>query len=212
MGCDLCSTIEDSLDLENKYLSKGLYRFINKSGECYINSFLQIFLHNQLITDIITTINQNDINKEQNEGKLINAINKLLSEIRNYVIILNPIEIKEAMICINEDYKSNNADLNDFICDFINELISEIPKKEEYIINIPNNEIASQALTKLINRFYKRNNSIFIELFFGNSLIEYYCIKDHLLDIKFNNFITIDLSLNSFKDKKVIKIEELLDL
>lgn len=211
MGCELCSTI-DSLDLGNEYNnSGGLFRFINKSGECYINSFLQIFLHNKLITDVIYSINQNDINKEQNEGKLINAINKLLTEIQNNVMILNPIEIKDAMICINEEYKNNNADANDFICDFINELISEIPRKEEFKINIPNNEIASQALAKLINRFYKRNNSIFLELFFGNSIIEYYCIKDHLIDIKFNTFITIDLSLYSFKDKKTIKIEELLD-
>ena len=50
-----------------------------------------------------------------------------------------------------------------------------------------------------------------MSFFFGNSLVEYYCIKDHLIDIKFNTFITIDLSLYSFKDKKTIKIEELLD-
>jgi hypothetical protein len=211
MGCNICSAIEDSLDFETKYNAKGLYRFMNKSGECCINSFLQIFLHNQLITDVINSINQKDINKDQNEGKLINAINKLLNEIRNNVIILSPIEIKEAMICINEEYKNNSADANDFICDFISELINEIPKKEEFKINIPSNEIASQALIKLINRFYKKNNSIFIELFFGNSMIEYYCIKGHLLDIKFNTFITIDLGLYSFKDKKTIKIEELLD-
>ena len=211
MGCELCTTVEDELTLEKEYYNDGLYRFMNKSGECYINSFLQIFLHNQLIIDIISKIDEKDINREQNEGKLINAINRLLEEIKNNVTILSPMEIKEAMICLNEEYKKNSGDMNDFICDFINELIAEVPRKEEYVINFPNNEMASKALTKLMNRFYKRNKSIFIDLFCGNSLIEYYCKNSHLIDIKFNTFITIDLSLYSFKDKKSVKIEEILD-
>lgn len=210
MGCELCTTFEDDLSLEKKYDNKSLFRFVNESGECYINSFLQIFLHNKSITDIISKIDEKDINKEQNKGKLINAINQLLDEIKNNVTILSPIKIKEAMICLNEDYKNNSGDINDFICDFINELIAEVPRKEEFIINFPNNEMASKALNKLINRFYKRNKSIFVELFCGNSLIEYYCKNNHLIDIKFNTFVTIDLSLYSFKDKKSVKIEEIL--
>jgi hypothetical protein len=211
MGCEICTTVESDLSLEKKFDNKGLYRFVNKSGECYINSFLQIFLHNKSIIDIISKIDEKDINKEQNEGKLISAINQLFDEIKNNVAILTPIKIKEAMICLNENYNNNNGDINDFICDFINELIAELPRKEELTINLPNNEMASKALTKLINRFYKRNKSIFLELFCGNSLIEYYCKNNHLIDIKFNTFITIDLSLYSFKDKKSVKIEEILD-
>lgn len=211
MGCEICTTVESDLSLEKKFDNKGLYRFVNKSGECYINSFLQIFLHNKSIIDIISKIDEKDINKEQNEGKLISAINQLFDEIKNNVPILTPIKIKEAMICLNENYNNNNGDINDFICDFINELIAELPRKEELTINLPNNEMASKALTKLINRFYKRNKSIFLELFCGNSLIEYYCKNNHLIDIKFNTFITIDLSLYSFKDKKSVKIEEILD-
>lgn len=172
---------------------------------------MHIFLYNKSITDIISKIEEKDINKEQNKGKLITAINQLLKEIKNNTTILSPIKIKEAMICLNEEYKNNSGDINDFICDFINELIAEVPRKEDIIINFPNNEMAYKALNKLINRFYKRNKSIFVDLFCGNSLIEYYCKNNHLIDIKFNTFLTIDLSLCSFKDKKYIKIEEILD-
>lgn len=204
-------TFEDDLILEKQYNNEGLYRFVNESGECYINSFLQIFLNNKLISDILLRIDKKDINKEQNEGKLINAIIQLLEEIKNNITILSPIKIKEAMICLNEDYKNNSGDINDFICDFINELIAEVPRTEEFIINFPKNEIASKALSKLINRFYKRKKSIFVDLFCGNIFIEYYCKYNHLIDIKFNSFITIDLSLYSFKGKKSVKIEEILD-
>jgi len=211
MGCELCTTVENDLCLEKKYDNKGLYRFENKNGECYINSFLQIFLHNKSIIDIISKIDEKDINKEQNEGKLISSINQILEEIKNNEAILTSIKVKEAMICLNENYNNNSGDINDFICDFINELIAEVPRKEELVINLPNNEMALKALTKLINRFYKKKKSNFLELFCGNSLIEYYCKNNHLIDIKFNTFITIDLSLYSFKDKKTVEIEEILD-
>ncbi len=212
MGCNICLTTDESLDLEKKYEFIGLYRFINKAGECYINSILQILFHNDLILKTFNSINKTHVNKEQNGGNLIFAVQNLLIEIKNHESLLDPIGIKNAMILINEDYKNNSADANDFICDFINELTMEIPKKDKYTIDLPSEEIASLALKKLIKRFYNRNNSIFIDLFYGNSFIEYYCQKNnHLIDIKFNNFITIDLSIYSFIARNSVNIEEILD-
>ena len=212
MGCKTCITTEETLNLEKNYEFIGLYRFINKSGECYINSIIQILFHNDLILNTLNSIEQIDINKEQNEGKLILAIQNLLIKIKNHESILDPIGIKNAMILINDDYKNNSADANDFICDFINELTMEIPKKEEYSINFPTEELAFLSLKKLIKRFYNKNNSIFIDLFYGNNLIEYYCQKNnHLIDVKFNNFITIDLSIFTFMERNSINIEEILD-
>lgn len=211
MGCQICSTVDEEFEIEKRYDKRGLFRFFNKSGECYINSILQIFLHNELILNTLESIKQTDIKIEQNEGKLIFEIKKLIIDIKNNKDILDNSRIKDAMILINEGYKNNSADINDFICDLINELTEELPRKEQFKINLPKDETTCKALNKLINKFYLKNNSIFLDLFFGNTMIEYICNKGHLIDVKFMSFITLDFSLYSFANKKNIELNEILD-
>ena len=206
MGCKSCIAFEEEIQTYNLKSQNGLFTFLNTSGECYINSFLQIILHNELILDII-----NSINEQMIKLKLINELKCLLIDSKSKSPVLDSRNIKNIMISINDIYKNNGGDLNELICDFINELVLEFPRKENYIINLPEDEITKNALKKLIKRFYSRKNSVFIDIFYGNKITEYICKNGHIIDAKFDVFITFDLSIFSFINKDKINVEEILE-
>ena len=205
MGCKSClaNDIEEIYDLSK---INGLFRFYNKNGECYINSFLQIILHNKILLEII-----NSIDKNNDKMILINELLRLLNEAKTASIILDPNNVKNIMISINEAYTNNGEDISNLISDFINELSLELPKNDKYKILFPEDEIAKNALNKLIKRFYTNNYSEFTEIFYGNNMIEYTCKKGHLINVKFMAFITLDLSIYSFTSKEEISLKEIID-
>lgn len=205
MGCNSCLTFINDEQIYNLKFVKGLFRFVNTSGECYINSFLQIILHNELILKIINSIEEN------NNLKLINELKNLLINSNDESIILDSNKIKNIMISVNDIYQNNGGDLNELICDFINELSLELPKKENYSINLPEDEITKNALIKLIKKFYSKKYSVITDIFYGNKMSEYSCKNGHVIDTKFSIFITIDLSIYSFINKNTIYIEEILE-
>ena len=203
MGCSICMTIENEEDFKYNQIN-GLFRFINKNGECYINSFLQILLHNKIILNKINLIKDTD-----NKMILVIELKRLLKEIENKQLLLDPINIKNIMISLDNIYNNNGADINDFISDFIRELSSELPKKN-YIVKLSDNEIINNGLNKLIKKFYSKRYSIFTDIFYGSYQLDCICDKGHLLDVKFMMFLTIDLSIHSFLNNEKINIEEIL--
>lgn len=204
MGCSICMTIEKE-EAINPYKVNGLFGFTNKNGECYINSFLQILLHNEIILDKINLIKDID-----NKMILVKELKRLLNDIKNKKLLLDPINIKNIMISLNNIYNNNGADINDFISDFIRELSSELPKKEKFSFKLSENEIINNGLNKLIKKFYSKHYSILTEIFYGSYQLNCICDKGHLVDVKFMMFLTIDLSIYSCINKEKINIEEIL--
>lgn len=206
MGCKSCLTS----DIEEINYSKsinGLFRFYNKGGECYINSFLNILLHKDLFLNIINSLDMNYDNM-----KLITELIQLINNSKIEGMILDAKNIKDIMISINnEAYNGNGGNLKDLILDFVNEISSELPSKDKYHIILPEDQKINNALNKLIKKFYSKNNSVFTEIFYGNNMIESLCQKGHIIDVKFNVFITIDLSIYSFINKDKIYIEEIFN-
>lgn len=205
MGCNNCLT-NDTEEIYNFKRTNGLFRFINESGECYINSFLQILLHNTLFLNVI-----NSIEIKNEKMQLINELLNIIKKSQNEDIFLNPTKIKDIMISLDDSYHNNGGDLNILISDFINELSTELPKSEKYSIKFPEDEITKNALNKLIKKFYSKKNSEFTKIFYGNTLIEYTCKNSHLINAKFMIFITINLSIYPFINKDIICVEEILE-
>jgi hypothetical protein len=189
----------------NPYKVNGLFRFTNKNGECYINSFLQILLHNEIILDKINLIKDID-----NKMILVKELKRLLNDIKKKKLLLDPINIKNVMISLNNIYNNSGADINDFISDFIRELSSELPKKEKFSFKLSENEIINNGLNKLIKKFYSKHYSILTEIFYGSYQLNCICDKGHLVDAKFMMFLTIDLSIYSCINKEKINVEEIL--
>ena len=116
MGCKSClaNDIEEIYDLSK---INGLFRFYNKNGECYINSFLQIILHNKILLEII-----NSIDKNNDKMILINELLRLLNEAKTASIILDPNNVKNIMISINEAYTNNGEDISNLIKSFFQKM------------------------------------------------------------------------------------------
>lgn len=206
MGCNSCLT-SDNEEINYFKSINGLFRFYNKGGECYINSFLNILLHQELFLNVINSLDMNYDNM-----KLIAELIQLINNSKIEGIILDAKNIKDIMISINsEAYNSNGGNLKDLILDFVNEISSESPSKDKYHIILPEDQKINNALNKLIKKFYSKNNSVFTEIFYGNNILESSCQKGHIIDVKFNAFIIMDLSIYSFINKDKIYIEEILN-
>ena len=205
MGCGFCHIIEKE--------TNGLFGFNNIDGECFINSTLQIFTHLNTLNEKINKYIDTNLNKEENcykEKFLLIEYKKILELINKQEKVINSINIKKAMSKINYLYNnSNSLDANDFITDFIIEMSNELPSPRNNKLKIPINKIEQNSFKKLIKKFYK-NESFIMDMFFGIKKTEILCTNNHIINVQYDNFIILELSVYPFREERIINIKDIL--
>ena len=124
--------------INNQKYNIKLYGFLNSSNNCYINSSLQLLsrindLNEYILNYDIKKINKNNITK----GKLFIEFQIILNKIKMNERNIDPNDLKNVMGKIDERYKYNNQeDSNEFITNFLNNLLEETSDKNKFVIKI----------------------------------------------------------------------------
>ena len=91
----------------------------------------------------------------------------------------NPKNINAILAEVEEKYKyTEQNDANEFITIFLNQLLKELNGifQNGYTTGkIPKNDLELQAFNKLENRFFLKNKSFLLNLFYGRLKREYLC-------------------------------------
>ena len=145
---------------------------------------------------------------------------ELVSELKDLIKKKNKNEtldfkkIKEILGKVNEEYNKNNQeDVNEFISIFLEQLVKELigkgdKSKKEFKIKKED----EKSFNKLQANFFEKNDSFFLDLFYGRYKLEIKCLKEHIIKSSFYvyNILTLphkytnkfeDL-LNYFQEKK----------
>ena len=210
-------SIEKSQQIKKKLNKKKglLYGFINFENMCYMNSSLQLLTRVSELKENVKNFDQNKINKETDcQGKLIVEFRKIIEIIELGKKKINPKEIKKVMGEIDERYKSNNQeDANEFISNFLSELLEETKSCRNYEIPKYIEEDEKEAYNKILNRFFKKKGGSFlVDLFYGIQKIENKCSNGHIISFKFCNYNMIELSISKFaKNMNKLNLGDLLE-
>ena len=196
--------INESKEKENEKIK--LFGLVNPKFNCYLNSSLQVFFHLDNFNKVIMQNSPAFTNK-----KLTQEYCDLLKKIeKNNNKIINPIKIKEILSEVEEKYKyDNQEDANEFITLFLNEMLKEVKGigiNNIKTINIPKDKSDKEIFEKFYDRFFKKNNSFLLNLFYGILKKDIFCPNNHKIKVNFQRFNSIDLP----KKTKENSIEELL--
>lgn len=195
----------------------------NVGHSCYINSFLQILLRTPYFLKNLKLVKENNY--------LIKYLIDLTENPRKDLIIQ---KIKILMTDVDENYGNNTQnDSQDFGINLINHLISIIKKenifddnkddKDDEDINekdIPISDIEkhkNDGFQKYINKYYKKENEIFIEKLFqfheSKLIIETNDNEKEIKNVKKINFetsISMELSFPYNQKEKYSTLKDLL--
>ena len=196
-------SIEKSKQIKKKLSQKKglLYGFINFENMCYMNSSLQLLTRVSELKENVKNFDENKINKETDcQGKLIIEFKKIIEIIELGKEKISPKDLKKVMGEIDERYKSNNQeDANEFISNFLSELLEETKSCRNYEIPQYIEEDEKEAYNKILNRFFrKKGGSFLVDLFYGIQKIENKCRNGHIISFKFCNYNMIELSISKF--------------
>ena len=183
---------------------------------CYMNSSIQCLFHLKKFTDFI-------FNYECIENKylnLVNATKELLINMIKNKDNLNVENIKNAMGKIDDRYKYNNQeDANEFISNFLNNLLEETSDKNKFIDKNNNiiDKLEKEAYDKFYNKFYKKKGkSLLLNLFYGNLITVKYCKNCRLKsNIKFSAYNMLELPIYELSKNNTYRtsldIDKILD-
>ena len=175
----------------------------NLGNTCFMNSSLQCILNSKKFLECLEKIP----NKKNPNMRLINEILIFLDKLSQGETLLNPSNIKEILGEVEEKYKYyEQNDANEFITIFLNEILKETKGIGEYKVqNIPNEEFERKSFYKLENKFFLKNKSFLLNLFYGRLKREYICENGHTCLVKFNNYNTLILP-HPDKSNKIIDL------
>ena len=178
---------------EHKEKYQGIFGFSNNKlmNNCFMNSSLQNLLHCETFKNLLHSIQD----KYLYNKPLTREVKSLITQINNGEDDLDPRNIKSILSNIEEKYKYNEQnDANEFITIFLGELLKELNGIGEYKIEkIPKDELEMKAFYKLEDKFFNKNKSFLLNLFYGRLKRQYICENGHICAIKFNNFNTLIL-------------------
>ena len=171
----------------------GIFGFQNNKvyNNCFMNSSLQNLLHCEEFTKLLHSIPDNNLL----DKPLAKEVKSMLNKIDHGEDELNPLRIKAILSEVQEKYKYNEqSDATEFITIFLNQLLKELKGIGKYNReNIPKNEVDLAAFYKLEDKFFLKNQSFLLNLFYGRLKKNYVCEKGHLCLVKFNNYNTLIL-------------------
>ena len=194
----------------NQKKVKWIFGFQNNnlSNNCFMNSSLQNILHCEMFINLMRSIQDYKLTNKP----LAREIKKIINQIDKGKDELDPSNIKSILSEVEEKYKYNEQnDANEFITIFLNQLLKELIGVgiENYkLCKVPNNELEKNAFYKLENRFFEKNKSFLLNLFYGRLKREYICVKEHVCLVKFNKFNTLILP-QPVKSNKIIDLLKL---
>ena len=159
-----------------------------------MNSSLQCFTHCTSFCKRLHSILDNNLNDKE----LSKKFKKILSDIDKGIDQIDSSGIKIILSKAEKKYIGNEQnDANEFITIFLNTLLKELKGIGEYkrINYIGEDVLGIQAFLKLENRFFDKNQSFLLDLFYGRLKRDYICAEntDHIIAVKFDNFSTLIL-------------------
>ena len=214
---------KDYLKLLNNKCNHGLTGLKNLGNTSYLNSIIQCLSNTpELVYYYISDKFLDDIKIPSGTNK--NAQKKYGSISKNFSIILkklwlesnkiiNPIELKYSIDDKISLYKGNvQHDSQEFLLIFLNLLHEEVNREniiglnKYYETNKIENESDIAASKRFWNFFKKENNSILIDLFYGQIKNTIKCLNCAHSEINFETFSVLSLEIPNLKKISVLLV------
>ena len=200
-------------NFSRKNLKKKDYQNYNAIlyNTCYINSTMQCLFR---LDGFVNNISR-ALGKELTKATL-NLINDMMcAKSKN----LSVLEIKQAMIKVDEKYKQNNPeDVNEFISNYINALHEENLDKCSSL-EVDKIKLLSEDDKKSFINFYdkfylKKGESFVLETFYGILRTESYCLKcETIFSVKFHAYNILEIPIYELIKNKyeILDMKEILE-
>ena len=192
----------------------------NLGNSCYMNSSLQcLFATKELSDYFIYNFSENYINKKNILGSggllTLGYINLLLSinnttNNRYYTPELFKIVLGLSSTKFEGNEQEDAHEFINYLLDVFHEDVNRVidkPNNEEKNIKYKNDMTEDEKSIIDWNNFLRRNQSVLIDLFYGQLKSSVICPLCKFKSINFNSFLSLELSINQEKNYHLINIE-----